>query len=83
MIEIKVNTVDVNNGKAKITVESCAKHSGTYGGFVTEMVAVFESLEKTDREVFKDALHDFLAERIINELDNLCDSEDESEDDEE
>lgn len=82
MIEIKVNSIEVDNKKAKIHVEGCAEHLGTYGEFVDEMVAVFESLEKIDREVFKDALHDFLDERIINDLRNLCDSEDESEDEE-
>ena len=77
MIEIKVNTLNVKDGKARITVESSANHSGTYVGFVAEMVAVLESLEQTDRKVFKDALHELLAEKIIDELCNLCDSEDE------
>lgn len=79
MIEIKVNTVQNGNKKSVINIESHAKHSGSYGAFVAEMRAVFGALEKTDEGVFRDALNDYLLDRVIDTLKESDESEGEDE----
>lgn len=75
MIEIKVNTIETDGHKQTISVESSAKHSGTYGEFVGEMYHVFEVLDKTDHEVFRDALNRYMIHRIVDKLENDDESE--------
>lgn len=79
MIEIKVNTIGDKGNKQEIQIESRAKHSGKYGDFVREMSAVFGALDKTDHEVFRDALNDYLLDRMVDTLKELDESEDEDE----
>ena len=79
MIEIKVNTMDDKGSKQKISVESRAKHLGTYGAFVREMSAVLGALDKTDHGVFINALTDYLMEKAIDNLKKCDESEDEDE----
>lgn len=64
MIEIKIKTVDVDDEKSKICVESCAKHLGTLGAFVAEMVAVLEALNKIDRLAFTEAMGQFIESEL-------------------
>lgn len=79
MIEIKVNTVNSENKKSTVSIETCAKHSGKYGAFVAEMKAVFGALDKTDHGVFIDALTDYLMENAIDNFKKMYESEDEDE----
>lgn len=79
MIEIKVNTTEDNKHVQEINVESRSKHSGSYGGFVKEMCAVFIALDRTSHEVFRDALNDYLLDKIIDGIKEMDESEGEDE----
>lgn len=79
MIEIKVDTMDDKGSKQKISVESRAKHSGTYGAFVREMSAIFGTLDKIDHGVFIVAITDYLMVKAVDSTKKCDESEDEDE----
>lgn len=73
--------IDITSNKNVVDVECEMKIKGTRRDAIAEFVGVMNALKKSDKDIFREALHKVIREDINEMIDELDDLEDLDEDD--